>query len=137
MSTTHSPEPDVASASEKRRVGSWRLRFTRFLEQILLDLPLRFHPAAIRASAFVSDQLTNGRRFRMPTIVDDCTRECLSLVADTSLSGIRVAGELDRVSPEQANLWMLQIKLDMAVCAPKRMIKVQIVSVTALRVRML
>jgi hypothetical protein len=129
MSTTHSPEPDVASASEKRRVGSWRLRFTRFLEQILLDLPLRFHPAA--------DQLTDGRRFRMPTIVDDCTRECLSLVADTSLSGIRVAGELDRVSPEQANLWMLQIKLDMAACAPKRMIKVQIVSVTALRVRML
>lgn len=26
---------------------------------------------------FVSDQLTCGRRFRILTIVDDCTRECL------------------------------------------------------------
>ncbi|MCP1758543.1 putative transposase [Bradyrhizobium elkanii] len=44
---------------------------------------------------FVSDQLTDGRRFRILTVVDDCTRECLALVADTSLSGIRVARELD------------------------------------------
>ena len=38
---------------------------------------------------FVSDQLTDGRRFRVLTVVDDCTRECLALVADTSLSGTR------------------------------------------------
>lgn len=44
---------------------------------------------------FVSDQLTDGRRFRILTVVDDCTRECLALVADTSLSGVRVARELD------------------------------------------
>jgi transposase len=44
---------------------------------------------------FVSDQLTGGRRFRILTVVDDCTRECLALVADTSLSGVRVARELD------------------------------------------
>jgi putative transposase len=30
-------------------------------------------------------------------VVDDCTRECLGLVADTSLSGQRVARELDRI----------------------------------------
>ena len=36
---------------------------------------------------FVSDQLTDGRRFRILTVVDDCTRECLALIADTSLSG--------------------------------------------------
>jgi transposase InsO family protein len=34
---------------------------------------------------FVSDQLTDGRRFRVLTVVDDCTRDCLALVADTSL----------------------------------------------------
>ena len=28
------------------------------------------------------------------TVVDDCTRECLALIADTSLSGARVAREL-------------------------------------------
>lgn len=44
---------------------------------------------------FVSDQLTDSRRFRILTIVDDCTRECLALVADTSLSGLRVARELE------------------------------------------
>jgi putative transposase len=46
---------------------------------------------------FVSDQLTDGRRFRILAVVDDCTRECLALVADTSLSGLRVARELDRL----------------------------------------
>jgi putative transposase len=50
---------------------------------------------------FVSDQLTDGRRFRILAVVDDCTRECLALVADTSLSGIRVARELDRLVMER------------------------------------
>lgn len=46
---------------------------------------------------FVSDVLNDGRRFRILTVVDDFTRECLGLVADTSLSGQRVARELDRL----------------------------------------
>src|SRR5580765_6094336 len=46
---------------------------------------------------FVSDQLTDGRRFRILAVVDDCTRECLALVADTSISGRRVARELDDI----------------------------------------
>jgi putative transposase len=43
---------------------------------------------------FVSDSLVCGRRFRILCVVDDFTRECLALVADTSLSGARVAREL-------------------------------------------
>ena len=46
---------------------------------------------------FVSDQITDGRRFRILTVIDNCTRECLALVADTSLSGRRVARELDAI----------------------------------------
>ena len=46
---------------------------------------------------FVSDQMTDGRRFRILTVIDNCTRECLALVADTSLSGRRVARELDAI----------------------------------------
>jgi putative transposase len=46
---------------------------------------------------FVSDAFACGRRFRILCVVDDFTRECLALVADTSLSGLRVARELDRV----------------------------------------
>ena len=43
---------------------------------------------------FVSDSLICGRRFRILCVVDDFSRECLALVADTSLSGARVAREL-------------------------------------------
>jgi putative transposase len=46
---------------------------------------------------FVSDCLDGGRRFRVLVVVDDCTRACLALVADTSLSGVRVARELDAI----------------------------------------
>ena len=46
---------------------------------------------------FVSDALTDGRRFRILVVVDDFTRECLCLVADTSLSGVRVGRELATV----------------------------------------
>jgi putative transposase len=46
---------------------------------------------------FVSDTLTCSRRFRILCVVDDYTRECLALVADTSLSGVRVARELTRL----------------------------------------
>lgn len=46
---------------------------------------------------FVSDAFSDGRRFRILAVVDDFTRECLGLVADTSLSGARVARELDAI----------------------------------------
>jgi len=44
---------------------------------------------------FVSDAFTDGRRFRVLAVVDDFSRECLALVADTSLSGLRLTRELD------------------------------------------
>ena len=46
---------------------------------------------------FVSDVFAASRRFRIFAAVDDFTAECLCLVADTSLSGLRVARELDTV----------------------------------------
>jgi putative transposase len=46
---------------------------------------------------FVSDALADGRRFRVLVVVDDFTRECLTLVVDTSISGRRVARELDAI----------------------------------------
>jgi putative transposase len=56
---------------------------------------------------FVSDQLTDGRRFRILAVVDDCTRECLAMVADTSLSGLRVARELDQLIAERGRPKMI------------------------------
>jgi len=46
---------------------------------------------------FVSDAFTDGRRFRVLAVVDDFSRECLSLVPDTSLSGKRLTRELDEI----------------------------------------
>lgn len=50
---------------------------------------------------FLSDQLNDSRRFRILAVVDDFTRECLALVADTSLSGMRTARELDTIIAER------------------------------------
>jgi len=44
---------------------------------------------------FVSDTFGASRRFRTLAVVDDCTRECIGLVADTSIGGARVTRELD------------------------------------------
>ena len=47
---------------------------------------------------FVSDALLDSRRFRILCVIDDFTRECLATVVDNSISGIRVARELDRIA---------------------------------------
>ena len=47
---------------------------------------------------FVMDTTVSGRRFRILTVVDDFTRECLGLVVDTSLTGLRVVRELDQIA---------------------------------------
>jgi putative transposase len=46
---------------------------------------------------FQSDALACGRRFRVFAVVDDFTRECLALIADTSLPSLRVVRELDAI----------------------------------------
>jgi len=51
---------------------------------------------------FVSDTLSDGRRFRILCVVDDFSRECLATVVDTSLSGVRVVRELERLGVERA-----------------------------------
>ena len=50
---------------------------------------------------FVSDTLSDGRRFRILCVVDDFSRECLATVVDTSLGGVRVVRELDQLSLER------------------------------------
>ena len=47
---------------------------------------------------FVSDQLANGRRFRVFNVVDDFSREVILQVVDFSISGARLARELDQLA---------------------------------------
>jgi len=44
---------------------------------------------------FVSDQLANGRRFRVFNVVDDFSRECILQIVDFSIGGERLVRELD------------------------------------------
>jgi len=47
---------------------------------------------------FMSDQLANGRRFRILNVVDDYSRECVLQIVDFSISGQRLARELGRLA---------------------------------------
>jgi len=51
---------------------------------------------------FVSDALTDGRRFRVFCVIDDFSRECLATVTDNSISGQRVVRELDRIAESRS-----------------------------------
>lgn len=99
---------DVSEAKRLKGLEDENARLKRLLADAMLDnaaLPLmpnqrwsldprHGHSDQWRFHGSISDQLTDGRRFRVLTVVDDCTRECLALIADTSLSGARVAREL-------------------------------------------
>lgn len=59
-------------------------------------------PAAIRPGQrwsmdFISDRLADGRGFRILTVVDQFSRECVLLEAERSMSGAKVAEALQRV----------------------------------------
>ena len=75
----------------KRRRGRKRATGTRE------PMALPSGPSKRWSLDFVADTFGVSRRFRILAVIDDYTRECLALVADTSLSGGRVARELDAV----------------------------------------
>ena len=56
------------------------------------------HPNERWSMDFMSDTFASGRTFRTLNIVDDCTRECLAIAVDTSLTGARVARVLDELA---------------------------------------
>jgi putative transposase len=56
-----------------------------------------------RANGSMSDTFGACRRFRILAVNDDCCRENLALIADTSISGARVAGNSMRWSGSTEN----------------------------------
>jgi len=75
--------------SVKRRRGRKRARGTR------IPMPVPVQPNARWSMDFLSDTFGASRRFRILAVNDDCCRENLCLIADTSISGARVTRELD------------------------------------------
>ena len=58
-------------------------------------MPAALRPGERWSLGFVSDTFGASRKFHMLAVNDDCCRENLCLMADTSISGARVARELD------------------------------------------
>jgi putative transposase len=75
--------------SVRRRRGRKRARGSR------TPMPTALRPNQRWSMDFVSDTFGASRKFRILAVNDDCCRENLSLISDTSLSGARVARELD------------------------------------------
>ena len=73
----------------KRRRGRKRAQGTR------TPMPQAVRPNARWSLDFLSDSFGASRKFRILAVIDDCSRENLGLIADTSISGARVARELD------------------------------------------
>jgi putative transposase len=64
--------------------------------RVVLDKPERVNQHW--SMDFVSDNLYNGRRFRVLTVVDNFSRECPVLEVDHSLPGQRVTRVLERIA---------------------------------------
>jgi putative transposase len=73
----------------KRRKGRKKATGTR------APLPKPDSVGQIWSLDFMSDTLVDGRRFRVLAVMDQCSRECLLAVADTSMPGLRIVRELD------------------------------------------
>ncbi|MEZ7813106.1 MAG: IS3 family transposase [Paracoccaceae bacterium] len=73
----------------RRRRGRKRARGSR------TPMPVALRPGESWSLDFVSDTFGASRKFRMLAVNDNCCRENLCLMADTSISGARVARELD------------------------------------------
>ncbi len=66
--------------------------------QARVPLPEAARPNQRWSMDFVSDRLTDGRWFRILTVVDQYTRECLCIHADRSQSGEKVAEHMRRLT---------------------------------------
>ncbi len=81
---------------EKLALRRKRLRKTP--ESPRLVIPTPEAPNVCWSMDCVSDALIDGRAFRILTVVDDATRECVGLEAAHSFSGTRLVDALDRLA---------------------------------------
>jgi putative transposase len=74
----------------------------KLASRLRVPLPAATRPNERWSMDFVSARLADGRWFRTLTVLDLYTRESLTLVADRSLTGVKVAAALSRVLQQRA-----------------------------------
>lgn len=69
----------------------------RLPERIKMPLSVPCAPNQMWSLDFMSDSLTDGRKFRLLNVIDDFNRESLSIEVDTSLPALRVVRVLENI----------------------------------------
>ena len=69
----------------------------RLPERIKLPLTIPDEPNQIWSIDFMSNRLSDGRKFRLLNIIDDFNRESLAIEVDTSLPALRLIRVLNRL----------------------------------------
>ena len=85
-------EMDLSMRTKKRR---------RLASRSRILLPTAEAPNERWSMDFVTCRLENGRYFRVLTLVDQYTRECLALEPAFSMTGVKVAAFLDAVAADR------------------------------------
>ena len=86
-------------AEEGLQLGRRKRRHKARYRGSKLDVPKELNE--LWTMDFLSDQLADGRVFRLLVIMDVHSRECLVLEVDTSIGGRRVARVLDRLKEQR------------------------------------
>lgn len=73
----------------------------RLPERVKQELSLPDAPNQMWSLDFMSDALTDGRKFRVLNIIDDFNRESLKIEVDTSLPALRVKRALDELAQKR------------------------------------
>ena len=84
----------IVRTKQRRKMARWRP----------VPSGIAARPNQCWSMDFVSDKLADGRSFRILTIVDQFTRECVGLEADRSMTGMKVALALEHARHERGHL---------------------------------
>jgi putative transposase len=89
-------EEELIVRTKQRRKMARRQRATR--------TAVAARPNHCWSMDFVSDKLADGRSFRILTVMDQFTRECVGLEADRSMTGMKAAQVLERAKQDRSGL---------------------------------
>ena len=81
----------------------------RLPERVKQPLVIPSGPNQTWSIDFMSDALTDGRKFRLLNVLDDFNRESLAVEVDTSLPSLRVLRVLDRLIHERSTPSIIRV----------------------------
>ena len=78
-----------------------RHRRKKLASTLRTDIPKPKYPNHIWSMDFLKDSLANKRKLKVFPVIDEYSRKCYSIEADTSITGKGVCEALDKVAQKQ------------------------------------